>query len=252
MRRSMPDTVIGPGEMGQVDQPRNLPPLAEGFPSAALLWMEERMTNRSAVSDPSTVIPSGLYCAKITAAKVGIPERRLLDLAADGYMPCYHIEWLEEPVFKINEVKSYMKGNCILKQNGNPLPPERITVVLGAEDPRLAHHEIPYELTELTNHLRKFCSRRYPPCIYFLARASKIVYVGQTIALPVRIAQHAENGKDFDSVYYLMVPRERLNDTERAFIQILKPELNKENFKEGNDPISFGVLQSLLQEKEPE
>ncbi len=89
--------------------------------------------------------------------------------------------------------------------------------------------------------LREWSLREYHPCVYFLVRDGVVVYVGQSIALPGRIASHISN-KDFDRVFYLEVPREHLNAIESAFIRALNPELT------GSSPMVPGAfVQRALQ-----
>lgn len=62
--------------------------------------------------------------------------------------------------------------------------------------------------------------------IYFLCLKGSIVYIGQSYNVSSRIAQHIES-KEFDSAYYIMVPREKLDEYETALIRHYDPPLNK-------------------------
>ena len=62
--------------------------------------------------------------------------------------------------------------------------------------------------------------------VYFLVRRNEIVYVGQSVSVPSRVAQHAKDGKKFDSFAYVICDREQLDIVESLYIHALRPELN--------------------------
>ncbi len=62
------------------------------------------------------------------------------------------------------------------------------------------------------------------PGIYFLFSSNKLVYVGQSISVLSRVGSHQD--KIFDRFSFIPVPKSRLNETERSFINLLLPELN--------------------------
>lgn len=64
------------------------------------------------------------------------------------------------------------------------------------------------------------------PCVYFLVRAGKIVYVGQAIDLHRRLGQHRTEGKNFDSFVSLWCAREQMDEIESYYIGALKPRWN--------------------------
>jgi hypothetical protein len=61
--------------------------------------------------------------------------------------------------------------------------------------------------------------------IYFLKREGRIVYIGQSVNVYARVAQHRKD-KDFDSVDFLPCDKSKLDDLEGFFIRLIKPELN--------------------------
>jgi hypothetical protein len=64
--------------------------------------------------------------------------------------------------------------------------------------------------------------------IYFLLRDGEVVYVGQSVATPIRVWTHlSEAGKDFDSAFFIEVPPSELTETENAFIAYFDPEYNR-------------------------
>lgn len=70
------------------------------------------------------------------------------------------------------------------------------------------------------------------PCVYFLLRGSRVVYVGQSTNLTLRCRAHLNDEKDFDRVVYLHCPDEQLVAVERAFINFFRPELNATPFED--------------------
>ena len=63
--------------------------------------------------------------------------------------------------------------------------------------------------------------------VYFLVKDSKIVYIGQSVNVHVRIADHGRQwGKDFDSVAYIACPQDMLDKLESIYIHAIRPPLN--------------------------
>lgn len=63
------------------------------------------------------------------------------------------------------------------------------------------------------------------PCVYFLSLLGRVVYVGQSRALWLRLREHRH--KEFDSVRYLPVEQRIVDVAEQAFIAYYEPALNK-------------------------
>lgn len=64
------------------------------------------------------------------------------------------------------------------------------------------------------------------PCIYFLCRENRIVYIGQTVNLASRLGQHVMS-KHFDRIFYFEVAARDLKELEAELIEYYDPELNK-------------------------
>lgn len=60
--------------------------------------------------------------------------------------------------------------------------------------------------------------------IYFLIHKKKVVYIGQTIHFPMRLAGHI--GKEFDSVRFFPCDKDLLLTYETRWIQRFNPILN--------------------------
>ena len=69
----------------------------------------------------------------------------------------------------------------------------------------------------------EFCEIRSG--IYFLCQDSKVVYIGQSLDVATRVNVHAKS-KEFDSVTAMLVPQELLDETEKYWIEHIKPKLN--------------------------
>ena len=64
-----------------------------------------------------------------------------------------------------------------------------------------------------------------PPCVYFMVRDQRVIYVGQSVNLAARLTTH-NHRHEFDHVFYLPCPREKLDEVEMEFIRTLCPTLN--------------------------
>jgi len=199
------------------------------------------------VARGNTTIPS-LYTAEEVCAKLPkglkdfISPSRLVELAEQGFAPCVKVDIHPEPVFELRAIRDWIKVNMIHHYKGSPLPPNCIQVI--TNNPRsLVPTDLPYGIQPLFECLKEYPLGYFPPCVYFLVRDKLIVYVGQTTSLPTRIERHRED-KDFNYVFYMHVPKTRLDAVESAFIKYFKPEYN--------DPRSYakepdmGVINEFL------
>jgi len=95
---------------------------------------------------------------------------------------------------------------------------------------------LPKSLPLLSSELRRIDMKMISPCVYFLVKKREVVYIGQSLNLLRRLAQHGE--KDFDEVYYLPVSESEMITTEKVLIRDFNPKLNKirmEKTTEGGD-----------------
>jgi hypothetical protein len=72
------------------------------------------------------------------------------------------------------------------------------------------------------------------PCIYFLCRERKIVYIGQSTNLWARLGFHIRSDMEFNRIFALPLKKEdefQINDVELAFIGSIRPEYNKNSEK---------------------
>lgn len=61
--------------------------------------------------------------------------------------------------------------------------------------------------------------------VYFLINRGRVVYVGQSVNVFARIAQHRAS-KTFERVAYVVLPIDRLDIVESLYIHVLRPPLN--------------------------
>jgi len=64
--------------------------------------------------------------------------------------------------------------------------------------------------------------------VYFLIKGDRVVYVGQSVNVFLRIASHVQH-KDFDSYAYISCPRDKLDILESLYIHTLSPPLQGKN-----------------------
>lgn len=88
--------------------------------------------------------------------------------------------------------------------------------------------------------------------IYFLCRAGRVVYVGQSTHIMSRVASHcAEGSKSFDSVFYVEVPESQLDLRETYYILEFAPEYNQTHSLDAElellmDRVDKGKLPSII------
>lgn len=64
------------------------------------------------------------------------------------------------------------------------------------------------------------------PCCYFLCSEAEVKYVGQTVRLPTRIAEHVGSKPPFDQVFFVPTTVRKLTSTESLLITSIKPPWN--------------------------
>ena len=165
--------------------------------------------------------PSGLKTAEEFAPKVGLTPERLLFLADAGYCPHYKIDG-GHSMFASAETRQWLANNVLNHNEGKPLPVE-VKVYLKNEPANL--DEVP-ETIRLNKHLIEVENHQVPSGVYFLCKDGEVVYVGQSVDVPSRVSSHRKDGKNFESVYMIPLPKEDLNSVEGALIRLLRPKLN--------------------------
>lgn len=162
-----------------------------------------------------------LKSAEETANQIKwITLEQLLELAESGFIPHYKIGNVG-PLFMISEVKEWVCQNKVEHVKGRPLPTQMIRVVSQAAELITSP---PLPLSAIPN-LKQIPAYGYAPGVYFLCQGDEVVYVGQSVNVYARLAEHQRSKKEFDAVYMLHVPTIQLDDVESAFIHALRPRL---------------------------
>jgi len=191
--------------------------------------LEDRVIKLETESNRETTLESkGIGGYKYSAQDIedltGVSHTRLQDLAKSNYAPCI-ISETGEIYFKKQEIIRWMKNNLFVENEGQELP-FRISVY--SFNPPEIDSSIPKELSDVPG-LAQYTDIHFPPCIYFLVKDDKVIYVGQTTNLPARLIQH-EKDKVYSRAFYITVPRRELDRVERDFIHILQPRLNQKKY----------------------
>jgi hypothetical protein len=77
--------------------------------------------------------------------------------------------------------------------------------------------------------------------VYLLMRKGKVVYIGSSLNMPRRVADHRTNGRPFDKAFYIATtPRER-EALERVLIAAIRPLQNRV----GTERNGLAVLSNL-------
>ncbi|MBI2628952.1 hypothetical protein HYW74_02625 [Candidatus Pacearchaeota archaeon] len=160
------------------------------------------------------------YNVEDIAKHLGLDPKKIREWAFTGYAPCI-ISTDGEPLFKKGEFLRLAEKNVYRRSDGRNLP---FHITLYSNKDRDYHSPIPKTLRGI-NNLMEFEEIVFPSCIYFLVKNDEVIYVGQTIELPSRLASHRQD-KLYDRVFYLPVPESDLNRVEKEFIITLKPKLN--------------------------
>lgn len=159
-----------------------------------------------------------------------IGDDGVLQLAKDGVCPHYIITnplTKEESIWFVpSEINEWFERNYINYREGNFVT--KYSFVYFNKDIHKASGKVPDELIKIKNlyHLPiEYIST--PPGIYFLCKNNKIRYIGQASNISNRVITHISEGvKDFDSIYFITCPINRLTEIESALIRYLQPDLN--------------------------
>lgn len=193
--------------------------------------------------DEPVKYPTALKTAEVIADQLGMSEKRILELAAAGYMPHYKIDGVYK--FQLQAVKNWVANNLMVKCDGRYMP-DIIRVVIPS--PKAPREGLPTALKNVP-HLQQIPSLGYQPGVYFLCHGDAVVYVGQSVNPGVRIAAHANdrfNKKTFDRVFLLPVPESELNDVEAAFIHYLRPA-QQGGIRRGEKPVAPNMSRHIME-----
>jgi len=83
------------------------------------------------------------------------------------------------------------------------------------------------EIVSVSKPYKELCG------VYFLVSNDRVVYAGQSVNIPARIATHKTSGKVFDRVAFVECEKDWLNVLESLYIHILRPPLNGDSNTKG-------------------
>jgi len=134
-----------------------------------------------------------------------------------NYIPHYLVNGIK--AFRSNNVIEWIKKELVAEHDGQRLVTKFLSYPQANKPPR----KIPKELIGICGDLCEVGAP--PPCVYFLIDKNKIVYVGQTVNIYMRMKDHEKN-KSFNRVLYIPVAKEYLDKIERGYIDSLNPKYN--------------------------
>lgn len=173
---------------------------------------------------PGKVLSASEMSEKLKQRGLEITVERLTELADAFYLPHYRIDG-GPPMFAEIETRKWVATNLSQRINGQELPVEYRVIV--SAQPQADYAGVPPSISQIADRLIVQREISNISGIYFLCRGNKVTYVGQAMRSGVRIAQHVADGRQFDRAYILPVPLSALDSVESAFINVLKPEENK-------------------------
>lgn len=155
----------------------------------------------------------------------------ILQLAKDGICPHYVITnplTKEETIWFIpSELNEWLDSNYVRYNEGYFT--QKYEFITFNENEYRAYGEVPKELSKISNlyHL-PIKDIKTPPGIYFLCKGNEIQYIGQSSNISQRVITHLTEGlKEFENVYFITCPINRLTEVETALIRYYNPPLNK-------------------------
>ena len=130
----------------------------------------------------------------------------------------------EKILFSASILNEWYRENCV-KYIESDFKPNLFFV-----NPEESCHykEIPKELRGNNGILKMpnmFCSKYSG--IYFLYKDKNLVYIGQSVCVMQRVGTHLNEGfKDFNNVYFMLVPKKYLTEIEGSLIRYFRPKYN--------------------------
>ena len=86
--------------------------------------------------------------------------------------------------------------------------------------------------------------------VYLLMLKGKIVYVGESLNMPKRVAEHRSNGRPFDQAYYIATVANQRANLERILIRAINPPGNRAH--RGGKPTAVGTFSEVELEGRPD
>jgi hypothetical protein len=164
--------------------------------------------------------------SEILAKKHGIKldGMEIIEFLEDG-MPHFLLD-RTTVLFREKEAKAWIEKHLLERVDTRQLP-SVVNVFSASTGAAVEAAPAPAELSLALEHLSEFPVQVYRrfPCVYFLVKRDRVVYVGSTVHLGNRILSHLK-GKDFDRLFFMRAPQPKIYALEVQFIKMLKPPLN--------------------------
>lgn len=171
--------------------------------------------------------------AKEIAEETGLKEERILELTQMRLIPHYLID-RTTPIYSLRRTKDWIAANLTEYIEGEQLPLEITLISNGMYEIETDPANLPISIMDLAGLVYKV-SPEGCPGIYFLCLDRRVVYVGQSKNIYKRVSDHQTKGRYvFDRAYALPVPVRLLNETEGAFIRVLRPPYNDGKYPVGS------------------
>jgi hypothetical protein len=71
--------------------------------------------------------------------------------------------------------------------------------------------------------------------VYLLLRKGRITYIGSSINMPVRVANHRANGRQFDQAFYIATTADQREALEQVLIKTVNPTENRMHRSNGTE-----------------
>jgi hypothetical protein len=178
-----------------------------------------RLLHASATGDGPSL--GSLKTAEQVAPVVRLPAQRILELSQAQVLPHFRIDG-GEPLFHIPVLRAYVRQYLTTECPGAPLPLDLRPVVVNP-----VVQVAPTALAMVQGRLCEWPGIDLPPCVYFLIAEETVLYVGQSRKLAARLAQHRDQGRQWERALFLPVPESELLRVEREWIRTLRPPWNR-------------------------
>lgn len=160
---------------------------------------------------------------KLKGRGIVVSEDRIKELAEAGRLPCFYFDGdRSAPLFIWADLQEWLKDQFFWRQDA--LTMLKVEVVHQVSEQGELAQKVPSSLTHFES-LYEYTPGE-APVVYFLCANGKVVYVGQTTNLRARTKAHVMDGKEFDRVLFMPVPRSDVDQVEQKLISTMKPKYN--------------------------
>lgn len=186
-------------------------------------------------------LPLGLMTIEEAATYALIDRETIETYCISGHCPHYRVN--KGPFFFAKkEFKKWVEDNFVEHQDGKNIPRLKVlTSVIQEVD--FSTETVPIEIRNISG-LCRMHTHSAVSGVYFLCNKGKVIYIGQATNVYVRPFSHVD--KEFDSIYYIPVPKEFLNKVEGALIRTLTPPRNVSSNGRVNAPVVENDMKEII------